>query len=68
MHECTARTGATALRKGTSVETALYHLEMQTHREREKEAAQIAGSFQGVSCLIWYFWGGCLKGKEVILL
>lgn len=57
MHECTARTGAAIPRKGTSEEAASYRSEMQSRREREKEAAQIAGSFQGISCLLWYFGG-----------
>lgn len=53
MQDCTARTGVTAPRRGTSEEAASYRLETQTYREREEAAAQIAGSFQGGSCLLW---------------
>lgn len=57
MPECMARTGVSTLRKGISEEAASYHLEMQSCWEREKEAVQIAGSFQSISCLLWYFGG-----------
>ena len=57
MHKCTARSGTTALRKETSEEAVLYRLEMQRCWETDKEDDQIAGSFQGVSCLLWYIEG-----------
>lgn len=57
MPKCMTRTCVSAPRKGTSEEAASYHLEMQSCQEREKEVAQIAGSFQGISCHLWYFGG-----------
>lgn len=68
IHECTDRIGVSAPGKEASVEAALSHLEMQGLQEREKEAAKIAGSSQGVPCSSLVLWGGCLKGKEVVLL
>lgn len=35
---------------------------------REREGAKIAGFSQGVPCSSLVIWGGCLKGKEVVLL
>lgn len=68
VHEGTDRTGISAPRKGASEEAALYYLEVQSLQEREKEAAKITGSSQGVPCSSLVLWGGCLKGKEVVLL